>query len=160
MKQILFLALFGVTTCICEDALAQRKYIAVFHTNGGKRYNGVLTETNQEGFTIKTRNGAMRFFDADTVGKLKIRSKHALNNNMLLGITLGLAGGALLYNNQESKGNVTPMVLPVIIVGSVVGGAGFGGFINSFFSKEKFENISANYPEVQPKLAPYAVPVK
>jgi ABC-type spermidine/putrescine transport system permease subunit II len=117
----------------------------------------VLTAANQEGFSIKARNGAMRFFDADTVSEVKIRSKNALNNNMLLGTTAGLAAGGMLYHNQESRGNVTTMVLPVVIVSSIVSGAGVGGFFNSFFAKEKFENVSSSYPEIQRKLAAYAV---
>lgn len=160
MKQKLFLALLVLGAALTGNQVFAQKakeYKAVIHTSDGTRYSGVLTNANLEGFTIKARNGAMRFFDADTVSEVKIRSKNALNNNMLLGTTAGLAAGGMLYRNQESRGNVTTMVLPVVIVSSIVSGAGVGGFFNSFFAKERFENVSTSYPQIQRKLAAYAV---
>ncbi len=157
MKNKLFLVLFAICAFINANTFGQTRkdFAAVIHTDAGHRYKGLLTSTTDEGLTIDIR-GHKLFFDADSVEKIKIRSKNALNNNMLVGTLIGLTAGGTVYYLQEKRGNIGPIVLPVIVIGSIVYGAGIGAFFNSFFAVENFDLSTTQYKDIKKRLALYA----
>ncbi len=158
-KIIAFFLLFS--TYFINHSFAQSKpkrYDAIVRTENGRRFKGLLESVEDNGLTIFYHRRS-KFISADSIKTIRIKKYNAQNRAFLIGGLLGVGSGLAIYVNQEDKGNVQPIILPVVIVSSTVAGAAIGGIINSFISRQKYENVNTEgrFKAIKEELKSYSV---
>ena len=153
--------IFFIFCAIGSGAFAQHKvkrYDAIVKTTQGKRFKGLLENVNESGLTIRFHKQS-KFIAPDSIKTIRIKRYNAQNRHLLTGGLLGLAGGLTAYKLENDKGNVGPIILPVVIVSSTLAGSAIFGTINSLTAVERFEDVSegGNYRTIREKLKSYSL---
>lgn len=158
MKRLLFSLLLaaGFATSVSAQVKIKR-YDAIVKVNH-TRYKGLLELVDAKGLTINFHNKA-KYIAADSIESIRIKKYNAQNRSLLIGGLVGLAGGLTVYKLERDKGNVAPIILPVVIVSSAVAGAAIVGIVNSVTSVEKFEQVNSpgEFNKIRARLKQYAL---
>ena len=135
-----------------------KRYDAIIRTTGGLRFKGLLQSVDGKGLSISYRRSS-RFLSADTIKTIRIKKYNAQNRTLLAGSLAGLLGGLTVYSIEKDKGNVQPIILPVVIISSTLTGAAIFGTINSITSVQKFEAVNrpGRFGEIKDELRTYSV---
>jgi hypothetical protein len=154
LKTLPFLLLL-FTYCL-NNSFAQSKskrYDAIVRTANGLRFKGLLESVDNKGLTIFHRRASW-FIAADTIKTIWIKKYKAQNRTLLAGGLVGLASGLTVYAIEKDRGNVQPVILPVVIISSAFTGAAILGTINSITSLQKFEHVNRpdRFKEIKEEL--------
>lgn len=156
LKFILLITMFILSGNV---SLAQKpkNYNAVIYSVNNQRYKGFLQDVTDQGVTIDYY-GKSKFIGADSISSIKIKKTSALRRHALVGGSFGLLAGIPVYIDGNSRGKLSSLALPVVVVASTLGGALIGTLINTVTSVQRFDKINRgnSYKSIQPVLLRYS----
>ncbi|HUH33402.1 MAG TPA: hypothetical protein VLZ28_05570 [Daejeonella sp.] len=134
-----------------------KNYDAIIHTNTDHRYKGLLLDVSDKGMTIDYL-GQQKFFGADSISSIKIKRTGSRKRHSLTAGGIGLLAGIPIYVDGNSKGKLSSLALPVVVVGTAVGGVLIGSLVNSVTAVQRFNKINqeTSFKSIQPVLLRYS----
>ena len=154
-----FIPFFCLMLLMASISLAQKpkNYDAVIHSRMDHRYKGFLLDVSEKGVTIDYL-GESKFISADSIASIKIKRTGSFRRFALTGGAAGLLAGIPIYIDGNNKGKLSSLALPVIMLGTAMGGAFIGSLINSVTSVQRFDKINVDIPfrNIQPVLLRYS----
>ena len=134
-----------------------KNYDAIVYTNTDHHYKGLLLDVSDKGMTIDYL-GQQKFFSADSISSIKIKRSGSRKKHALTAGGIGLLAGIPIYIDGNNKGKLSSLALPVVVVGTAVGGVLIGSLINSVTAVQRFDNINkeTSFKSIQPVLLRYS----
>lgn len=153
----LLFCLTGIAGSVSLASPKPKNYDAVIYTSSDHRYKGSLLDVSEKGMTID-HQGQTRFFSADSISSIKIKRSNAMKKNVLVSSVIGLGVGIPIYIDGNNKGKLSSLALPVVLVGTTVGGVLIGTLINSVTAVQRFNGINTgtSFKSIQPVLLRYS----
>lgn len=134
-----------------------KNYDALIFTNTDHRYKGSLLDVSDKGVIIDYL-GEQKFFSVDSISSIKIKRSGSRKKHALIGGGIGLLAGIPVYIDGNNKGKLSSLALPVVLVGTAVGGVLIGSLVNSITAVQRFDNINkeTSFKSIQPVLLRYS----
>jgi len=134
-----------------------KNYDAVINSTNNHRYKGFLIDVNDKGLTIDYL-GQPKFISADTIKSIKIKRTSALKRHALTASVIGLGAGVPIYLDGNSKGKLSALALPVVLIGTTLSGAVVGSLVNTITAVQRFDKINKgnSFKSIQPVLLRYS----
>ena len=134
-----------------------RNYDAVVFSKNNHRYKGFLIDVTDKGLTIDYL-GQPKFINADSIKAIKIKRTSALKRHALTASAIGLGAGIPIYLDGNSKGQLSALALPVVLIGTTLSGALLGSLVNTITAVQRFDKINqeTSFKSIQPVLLRYS----
>lgn len=114
-------------------------------------------DVSDKGLTIDYL-GKTRFFSSDSISSIKIKRSNSMKRSVLLSSAIGLGVGVPIYIDGNNKGKLSSLALPVVLIGTTVGGVLVGTLINSVTAVQRFTEINTgtSFKSIEPVLLRYS----
>jgi hypothetical protein len=134
-----------------------KNYDAIIFTNSEHRYKGLLLDVSDKGMIIDYL-GQQKFFSADSISSIKIKRIGSRKKYALAAGGIGFLAGIPIYIDGNNKGKLSSLALPVVLVGTAVGGVLIGSLVNSVTAVQRFDNVNKeiSFKSIQPVLLRYS----
>jgi hypothetical protein len=161
-----FFLKFTFLLCLCllcgsmsfsYAAKKPKNYDAVVFSTNNHRYKGFLIDVTDKGLTIDYL-GQPKFISADSIKAIKIKRTSALKRHALTASAIGLGAGVPIYLDGNSKGKLSALALPVVLIGTTLSGALVGSLVNTLTAVQRFDKINqgTSFKSIQPVLLRYS----
>lgn len=154
---LLLLTLVSVSGSVSFASPKPKNYDAVVFSTHNHRYKGFLLDVTDKGLIIDYF-GQPKFISADSIKAIKIKRTTALKRHALAASVIGLGAGIPVYIDGNSKGKLSALALPVVLIGTTLSGALVGSLLNTITAVQRFNkvNTESSFKSIQPVLLRYS----